>query len=74
MTGQPELPRGLQVVARSGGAGEPAEPLRQELVVGVPERRPGGEDAGAEVDGYDEPESACAAEASSATSGTSASS
>jgi hypothetical protein len=48
------------------------QPLREEVVVGLPKRRRGREDACAEVERYDEEDKACAAETSSSKSGTSA--
>ena len=41
VSGEPELPDGLQVIAGSGGPGKAAKALRHEVVVGVLQRRPG---------------------------------
>jgi hypothetical protein len=48
--------------------------LREKLVVGLFQRRPGGYQPGAEVERYDEADKSRAAEMSSSKSGTSASS
>jgi hypothetical protein len=69
---QPELPDRLQVVSRSRRTRKSVQPLREEVVVGLPKRRRGREDACAEVERYDEEDKACAAETSSSKSGTSA--
>ena len=71
---QPELPERLQVVSRRRGPWERVQPLREELVVRLLERGPGGERPGGEVQRNYEPCKSRAAEMSSSKSGTSASS
>ncbi len=74
MPGQPELPDRLQMVARSGRSGEPAQALCEERIVRVLQRRPGGDNPGAKVEGDDARYNARAAERNSSKSGSSASS
>jgi hypothetical protein len=74
VAGEPELPERLEVVSWSGDTRRPAQSLRQEPLVGVLRRGPGGDGAGAEVDRYDEADKSRAAEMSSSKSGTSTSS
>ena len=73
MAGQPELPRGLEMVA-GGGLSARGEALREEALLRFAERRPSRDDPGAEVDGEDEGYNACAAARMASRSGTSASS
>jgi hypothetical protein len=74
VSGKPELPYGLEVVAGGGSAGAPAQSLGEEAVVRTPERRPRRDDAGADVGCDDEGYKACAAATMASRSGTSASS
>lgn len=73
-TGQPQLPERLEMVAGRGDAWQTRQPFREEIVLRVPQRRPGRDNARAEVDGDYEDCKARAAEMSSSKSGTSASS
>ena len=71
---EPQLPDGLEMVARGRRAGPSVEPLGEEVRPRVAKRRPRRDDAGREEDAYDEPDNARAAESSSSRSGTSPSS
>ena len=62
------------MVSGRGRTWQPGLSLGEEVVAGVANRRPGRDDAGGEVERYDEADKACAAETSSSTSGTSESS
>jgi len=74
MTRKPELPDGLQVVARGGSAGARRQPLGEESLVRAPERRPRRKQPGAEVGRGDEGYNSRAAATMASRSGTSASS
>jgi hypothetical protein len=62
------------VITGSRRAGKAVQALGHEVFVRLLQRRPGRTDSGAEIDGYDEGDNACAAEISWSKSGTSASS
>jgi hypothetical protein len=72
VSGQPQLPDRLQVIARGRGTRKAVQPFREEVVVRVSKRRRRREDACADVERYDEEDKARAAETSSSKSGTSA--
>jgi hypothetical protein len=74
VTGEPELPHGLEVVARGGGALASWQALGEEAVVRATQRRPGRDDSGPEVGRDDEAYKARAAATMASRSGTSASS
>jgi hypothetical protein len=73
MAGEPELPDGLQVIARRDLAAG-GQALGKEALVCVPQRREGRKEPRPEVDGEDERYSARAAATMASRSGTSASS
>jgi len=74
VTGEPELPDRLEMVAGGGSAGARGQPLGEEGVVRGPERGPGADHAGAEVRRDDEDYKSRAAATMASKSGTSASS